>query len=125
MNPLERWSLVALWWGTALVSALGWGGISHALVSDAGLVPAAWVSPLVAEGIALDVAMGAWLVWRPGEMACRAGIVVVLGFTALATLLVPGAWLHPFGPLLKNLPILALMARGSGWWGMDAREGVR
>lgn len=115
MTPLERWSLVALWWGTAMVSVLGWGGISHALVSEEGLVPGAWVSPLVAAGIALDLAMGAWLVWRPGEAACRAGIVVVLGFTALATLLVPAAWLHPFGPLLKNLPILALMARGSGW----------
>ena len=69
MNPLERWSLVALWWGTALVSVLGWGGISHALVSEAGLVPAVWVSPLVAAGIALDLAMGAWLVWRPAGRA--------------------------------------------------------
>ena len=42
-------------------------------------------------------------------------VMLVMGFTVLATLLVPGAWLHPFGPLLKNLPILALMARGSGW----------
>jgi hypothetical protein len=125
VNSLERWSLVALWWGTALVSALGWGGISHALMSEAGLVPAAWVSPLVAAGIALDVAMGAWLVWRPGAAACRAGIVVVLGFTVLATLLVPEAWLHPFGSLLKNLPIVALMVRGSGWWDVDAAEGAR
>ena len=125
MNSLERWSLVALWWGTALVSALGWGGISHALVSGAGLVPVAWVSPLVAAGIALDVAMGAWLVWWPGVAACRAGTVVVLGFTALATLLVPGAWLHPFGPLLKNLPILALMVRGSGWSGATWGKALR
>lgn len=111
----ERWSLLALWWGTALVSALGWGGISHALVRAPGWVPEALVSPLVAAGIATDVAMGAWLLWRPGPWACRAGLAVVLVLTLLASAMVPGEWLHPFGPLLKNLPIAALLWRGCEW----------
>ena len=29
--------------------------------------------------------------------------------TAAATLLQPALWLHPLGPLLKNLPIAALL----------------
>ena len=58
MNPLERWSLVVLWWGTALVSALGWGGISHALVRASGWVPEALVSPLVAGGIGYGLGVG-------------------------------------------------------------------
>lgn len=115
MNALERWSLVALWWGTALVSALGWGGISHALVRAPGWVPEAMVSPLVAGGIATDLLMGAWLVWRPGPLACRVGLAVVVLFTLLASAMLPGEWLHPFAPLLKNLPIAALLWRGSEW----------
>lgn len=115
MNALERWSLVALWWGTALVSALGWGGIGHDLVRAPGWVPEAMVSPLVAGGIAVDGLMGAWLVWRPGPPACRAGLAVVVLFTLLASAMVPGEWLHPFGPLLKNLPIAALLWRGCEW----------
>lgn len=115
MNALERWSLVALWWGTALVSALGWDGISHDLVRAAGWVPEALVSPLVAGGIATDLLMGAWLVWRPGPQACRVGLAVVVLFTLLASAMVPGEWLHPFAPLLKNLPIAALLWRGSEW----------
>jgi hypothetical protein len=30
--------------------------------------------------------------------------------TLLATALVPALWLDPFGALLKNLPVLALLA---------------
>lgn len=115
MNALERWSLLALWWGTALVSALGWGGVSHALVRAPGWVPELLVSPLVAGGIGVDGLMGAWLVWRPGPQACRAGLAVVVLFTLLASAMVPGEWLHPFAPLLKNLPIAALLWRGCEW----------
>ena len=122
MNALERWSLVALWWGTALVSALGGGGISHARVRAPGWVPEALVSPLVAGGIAVDVLKGAWLVWRPGSQACRAGLVVVALFTLLASAMVPAQWLHPLGPLLKNLPIAALLWRGSEWTFVGARR---
>lgn len=122
MNAVERWSLVALWWGTALVSALGWGGISHALMRAPGWVPDALVSPLVAGGIAVDVLMGAWLVWRPGPQACRAGLAVVALFTLLASAMVPAQWLHPLGPLLKNLPIAALLWRGSEWTFVGARR---
>ncbi|OGB35686.1 MAG: hypothetical protein A3E51_13920 [Burkholderiales bacterium RIFCSPHIGHO2_12_FULL_67_38] len=115
LSAFERWSLVALWWGTAGVSWLGWGGISHELVHQPGWVPEVWVSALVAGGIALDLAMGLWLALRPGAWACRAGVAVVLVFSALATAMVPQLWLHPLGPLLKNLPILALLWRGSRW----------
>lgn len=113
MNAFERWSLVALWWGTAAVSAVGWGGISQALVRTPGWVPEVLVAPLVAGGIALDLLMGSWLVWRPGPAAYRAGLVVVALFTLLASVMVPGEWLHPLGPLLKNLPIVALLWRGA------------
>ena len=115
MNAFERWSLVALWWGTAAVSALGWGGISHALVREPTWVPEGLISLLVAGGIAVDVLIGAWLAWRPGPLACRAALLVVGLFTLLASAMVPGEWLHPLGPLLKNLPIAALLWRGAQW----------
>lgn len=117
MNDLERWSLVVLWSGTALVSALGWGDISHGLVRSSGWVPETLVSPLVAGGIAIDLAMGLWLAASPGPRACRASLVVLAVFTLLASLMVPGQWLDPLGPLLKNLPIAALTWSGCGWTG--------
>jgi hypothetical protein len=34
---------------------------------------------------------------------------VILGYSAIITLWLPQYWLHPFGPVLKNLPILVLL----------------
>ena len=34
----------------------------------------------------------------------------VIGLTLTATALLPALWLHPIGPLSKNLPILAILA---------------
>jgi hypothetical protein len=45
-------------------------------------------------------------------MACRVAFATVVVFTLLASAMVPFLWLHPLGPLLKNLPILALLWRG-------------
>jgi len=34
-------------------------------------------------------------------------LAVILGYTAIVTVFLPEQWLHPFGPVLKNLPMLA------------------
>ena len=46
--------------------------------------------------------------WRPKAIAL-AQIALVLAYTAGLTLLAPALWLDPYGGLLKNLPILALL----------------
>ena len=58
-----------------------------------------------------DLAIGLALVrnWQPGVVA-KAQIGLVLAYTAGLTLMAPALWMDPFGGLLKNLPILALMA---------------
>ena len=33
-------------------------------------------------------------------------IIVIMGYTLLLTLLAPYHWLHPFGAILKNLPLV-------------------
>ena len=59
----------------------------------------------------LDLALAAALFrgWRPRLVTLlQAG--VVLSYTLAFTILAPGLWLLPLGGLLKNLPILALIA---------------
>lgn len=34
-------------------------------------------------------------------------ITLIGGYTALITVFLPGYWLHPYGPISKNLPVLA------------------
>jgi hypothetical protein len=82
---------------TAILAGLGIAG-------GAGLV-VLWATCL------LDIAVGAALVlrWRPALVGA-VQIVLVLLYTIGLTLAQPALWADPFGPLLKNLPILVAIA---------------
>lgn len=44
-------------------------------------------------------------------------IGLVLAFTLIITLFLPAQWLHPFGPVSKNIPLLAATAVLYHWEG--------
>ena len=114
-----RISLVFVWLWTAAVSAWDWHGQSLALL-DA--LPPAWAGSkpwLIGAGIAVDAAVGLWLLCRPGRAAYAAALVALAGMTLLATWVQPSWWLHPFGPLSKNVPIAAALVL---LWRQSARE---
>ena len=104
-----RCSLVAVWLGTAVASAIEHRGASQALLAQAGLQSAQWMQTWIWGGIAADTAIGLALWCRPGRTTYAAALVLMLVMTATATALLPSLWLDPLGPLLKNLPIAALL----------------
>lgn len=111
---LLRSSLVFVWLATAVVSVWELHGQSRELL--AGL-PTAWVSgdaawlptAIILAGAAADAVLGLWLALRPGRAAYVAALTLMGSMTLLATLIHPAWWLHPFGPLTKNLPIAAIL----------------
>lgn len=42
------------------------------------------------------------------ESFTGAALLSMLLMSAIATLLLPSLWLHPLGPLLKNIPLAAM-----------------
>ncbi|MDR0226297.1 MAG: DoxX-like family protein [Burkholderiaceae bacterium] len=102
-------SLIAVWLGTALASAVEHRGLSVQVLADAGVHDATWQSLLIWSGLLADLAVGLALWLRPGRASYAAALALMLCMTALATLLQPALWLHPLGPLLKNLPIAAML----------------
>lgn len=107
---VARTSLVLLWWGTVVASLHDGGVAGIALLQQAtGMSPGTALA-LVLLGCAWDAAIGLLLLLRPSPLAYRLAAVGVIGMTLLATVLVPALWLDPFGALLKNLPVLALLA---------------
>ena len=106
---LLRTSLVAVWLGTAVVSAITHRTQGEALLRSAGLTDGAWIQALIWGGAAADLLMGIAL-WRwPGRYSAWAALSLMGVMTLTATVLLPHLWLDPLGSLLKNLPIAAIL----------------
>lgn len=108
-----RASLVFVWLATAMVSVLELHGQSRELLDG---VPTPWLATMpwlatatILAGAGVDAILGLWLAFRPGRMVYWAALVMMGLMTVLATAIHPQWWLHPLGPLTKNLPIAAIL----------------
>ncbi|NLG76617.1 MAG: NAD(P)H-binding protein [Xanthomonadaceae bacterium] len=105
--PLLRVCIAAVWIWTGIVS-LGLYPVeeSYALLARVG-VDAAF-APLLLYGAALlDFAFGiATLALSRRRLLWLAQMALIVGYTAIITIKLPEFWLHPYGPILKNLPML-------------------
>lgn len=108
--PVLRWSIAAVWIVTGIVS-LGVYPVaeSYALLARVGIT--GWAAPIALYGAALlDLAFGiGTLVMKRRRPLWLAQMALILGYTILITLHLPEYWLHPYGPILKNLPLLAAL----------------
>jgi uncharacterized protein YbjT (DUF2867 family) len=106
--PPLRLSIALVWIVTGLLS-FGLYPVqdSYALLARLGITGS--MAALALYGAAaLDLALGiATLAVRGRPILWWLQIVLMLGYMALITWALPEFWLHPFGPILKNLPMLA------------------
>jgi uncharacterized protein YbjT (DUF2867 family) len=109
-RPLLRIVLALLWLGSAAAGAVApvttYPAVDTAL-SEWGLPTRSLA--LVFCGIDLAIAAALLFRWRPRLLAV-VQLLLVGGYTLGLTALAPSLWLDPFAALLKNLPILALIA---------------
>jgi hypothetical protein len=108
--PLLRLTVALVWIVTGIVS-LGAYPVSDSLdlLARVGLHGALALTSLYVAA-ALDLALGiATLVMRRRQWLYAFQALVILGYTAIITLWLPEYWLHPYGPVLKNLPLLAAL----------------
>ena len=64
---------------------------------------------LILSGAAANAILGLWMAWRPGRTVYWAALALMAVMTLLATFVDPAWWLHPLGPLTKNLPMAAIL----------------
>lgn len=108
--PLLRLSIAALWFLSGIVSLWFYPrAASFAMLDQAG-IPPALQQPALYGAASFDLLMGIACLWpRPRPWMWLGQIILVLAYTAIITLRLPELWLHPFGPISKNLPILAAL----------------
>ena len=106
---LLRYSLVVLWLVTAFASVWELHGQSAQLLASLHSLSARQIQALIVGGAAVDAALGLALWLRPVRSVYLAALAVMLVMTLMATLIQPDWWLHPLGPLTKNLPVAAVL----------------
>jgi uncharacterized protein YbjT (DUF2867 family) len=106
---LLRASVATLWLATAAISLL-WPEASgvFALLARCGFEGAAAQLVWLAS-CALNALLGALTLWRPTPLLYAVQLCAVFGYTAMAAWHVPALTIDHCGPLLKNLPLAALL----------------
>jgi hypothetical protein len=109
--PMLRWSIAIMWLVSGFVS-LGLYPVDSSLrlLALTGITTE-WMAYAALYGAALlDIAFGVAIFALRGRPSLwLAQIAVVVVYTAILTAYLPELWLEPFGPVLKNLPVLAAL----------------
>lgn len=120
--PLMRLSLAVMWIVTGVIS-FGIYPVEDSLqmLARAGLTGGLALAALYLAA-AMDLGFGvAMLTLRRRLWLYRAQLALIAAYTLVITVRLPEYWLHPFGPVLKNIPVIAMiivlheMERGRRW----------
>lgn len=111
LATVVRGSLALLWLWSGIVSLWLYPRAASLELLRQAHVPASLQEPTLIAAAGADMALGlACLFGARLPWIWLAQIVLVLGYTLIITLWLPQFWLHPFGPVAKNVPILAALA---------------
>ena len=109
--PLLRGAVAVVWIVTGILS-LGVFPVDQSRELLARVGAQGGMATLLLYGAAVtDLLLGlaTLLIPRSGAM-WASQMALILGYTALISWRLPEFWLHPFGPILKNVPMLAAIA---------------
>ena len=117
-NKVIRVTLALVWLITGLLS-LGIYPVEDSLqlLERVGITGKGGYWLLYGESL-LDIVIGILTLVRPGKSLWLLQMAIIAAYTATISVFLPEFWLHPFGPILKNLPIFTLL------WLLYRREGI-
>jgi uncharacterized protein YbjT (DUF2867 family) len=107
--PVLRWLLAIVWLVTAVVTLAVYPvQDSLALLARVGLEGD--LARLMLFGAAgADFLLGLATLWWPRRILWWAQMGLMAFYTAVISIWLPEYWAHPYGPVLKNLPILGVL----------------
>lgn len=79
------------------------------LVQRIGIADDQIASVIVYSGALLDILMGILTLVYPNKNLWRFQLIITIAYSICIALYLPEYLIHPFGPVLKNIPFLALI----------------
>ena len=105
-----KYSLAFLWLFTGLTSIYFSPEVGYEILASARIT-GLMADVSVYAGAALDILIGLWLLTSIKiRLCCIIQVVIIAVYTVLLTFIEPSFWLHPFGPITKNIPIVVLIS---------------
>ena len=122
LRPLLRFTIALVWISAGIVSACIYPQEeSFALLSQVG-ISGSWAATSLYGASALDLLLGiATLSNRWFRLAAIGQVLTMALYTVILTLFLPVLWAHPFGPVVKNIPlviatlIMLVLERRASW----------
>jgi hypothetical protein len=106
---IARLSLSFLWLFTAATSFWWARNIGYEVLATQN-IHGDFANFCINVGSMLDAILGVWLLTQYQLRYCYLlQLILVTTYTLLLGLIAPEFWLHPFGPLTKNLPLIILL----------------
>ena len=103
------YSLAFLWVFTGLTSIYFSPEIGYEILASANITGSMADFSVYAGG-ALDIVLGLWLLTSvKTKLCCIVQVAVITLYTIILTVVDVSFWLHPFGPITKNFPIIVLI----------------
>lgn len=108
LRPLVLTSIAVMWVGAGLVSWFYARDEGIALLAKIGFSPSI-ATPALIAACGLNIGLGFATLLKPGRRLWVLQLGIMMFYTGALSLAAPSLWADPFGPLLKNLPIAALL----------------
>ncbi len=109
LNLAAKYSLAFLWIFTGLTSLFFSPEVGFKILANADITNEIAELAVYAGGL-FDIVLGLWIIsvkWL--RLCCLVQIITIIIYTVLLSIIDISFWLHPFGPVTKNLPILVLI----------------
>jgi hypothetical protein len=109
LNKAAKYSVAFVWIFTGLTSVFFSPEIGFEILANANIIGSLAELAIYAGGI-LDIILGLWLLTSfKTKLCCIMQVGVIVIYTVLLTFIDANFWLHPFGPITKNIPIIVLI----------------
>jgi uncharacterized membrane protein YphA (DoxX/SURF4 family) len=109
LDTISKVSIAMLWIVTGLTSVWGAPEIGYQILAQANITDR-YADICIWLGSGVDIFLGCWILAGFKSRWCGwVQILTIIVYSIILTLIAPEYWLHPFGLLTKNLPILVLI----------------